>query len=159
MMSLTLSSRASVLGPHVAVASGSKARRFLVTASFKRDGEENRPSPLSPAFTRPREYAVGRVAMIGVAAAWAGEVLTGMGPVSQLSWELGVSQTVAYGLLAALAAWQGFVGLARTNTAAAYGARPATAEPAPFKYELLLGRAAMLSELYCGGIHTANALA
>ena len=89
---------------------------------------------------------VGRVAMIGVAAAWAGEVLTGMGPISQLSAELGVSHTVAYAMIGALAAWQLVAGIARANTPAVYMARPATEEPPPFRNELLLGRAAMISK-------------
>lgn len=36
-----------------------------------------------PAFTRRREHTVGRLAMLGCAAAWAGEVLTGQGPMQQ----------------------------------------------------------------------------
>jgi hypothetical protein len=101
----------------------------------------------SPAFTRRREHAVGRVAMVsnhsdiaspfylccllrvityqsvplrtiisifvqlGVAAAWAGEVLTGLGPISQLASELGVTVPTAYGVTALLVALQLVLGV------------------------------------------------
>jgi hypothetical protein len=44
--------------------------------------------------------------MLGVAAMWAGEQLTGAGPITQLGYETGVSPMVAYSVTALLAATQ-----------------------------------------------------
>lgn len=52
-------------------------------------------SKLSPAFTRKRERTVGRLASLGLAFAWAGEVLTGLGPISQLARETGMPVAVS----------------------------------------------------------------
>ena len=127
---------------------------------------------LVPAFTRRRERTVGRIAMLGVAAAWAGEVLTGMGPISQLSSEVGVPMSIAYGATFSLAVWQLILGLNQFNptwsranqadvnrrTKGITGVTPIEPdvtekispiqEPGKFflRGELVLGRSAMLSK-------------
>ena len=160
------------------------ARRCLTSAplgrsslriSAQKDGDKPFKASdvsLAPSFTRRRERAVGRVAMLGVAAAWAGEVLTGLGPISQLAGELGVSTQLAYGVTILLATWQLFLGVNQFNptwsdenqkdvnrrskgltgiTAIEPDAdtriKP-TQEPGKFllRNELLLGRSAMLSK-------------
>jgi len=68
-------------------------------------------SKLSPAFTRERERTVGRLASLGLAFAWAGEVITGLGPISQLARETGMPVAVSYASTAALIAIQLFGGL------------------------------------------------
>lgn len=129
-------------------------------------------STLAPSFTRRRERAVGRVAMLGVAAAWIGETLTGLGPMSQLASELGISTNIAYGATAILATWQLFLGVNQFNpTWSAENQKDVgrrskgitgitaiepdadsrikpTQEPGKFllRNELVLGRAAMLSK-------------
>ena len=51
------------------------------------------------------------IACLGVAAAWFGEVVTGLGPITQLSYETGVSSKFAYGITLSLVAWQLFLGI------------------------------------------------
>ena len=141
------------------------ARRCLTSAplgrsslriSAQKDGDKPFKASdvsLAPSFTRRRERAVGRVAMLGVAAAWAGEVLTGLGPISQLAGELGVSTQLAYGVTILLATWQlflgvnGLTGITAIEPDADTRIKP-TQEPGKFllRNELLLGRSAMLSK-------------
>ncbi|GAB4818124.1 hypothetical protein N2152v2_005170 [Parachlorella kessleri] len=73
---------------------------------------------LQPAFTRRRERIVSRLAMAGVAFTWAGEVITGLGPMHQLSQELNVPLGWAYLATAGLAVWQ--LGLALAPGSATY---------------------------------------
>jgi Chlorophyll A-B binding protein len=68
-----------------------------------------------PSFTRRRERTVGRIAMLGCAAMWAGEQLTGAGPITQLGYETGVQPIVAYGITALLAASQLVLGVNQFN--------------------------------------------
>jgi hypothetical protein len=123
-----------------------------------------------PAFTRRRERFVGRVAMLGVAAMWVGEQLTGAGPITQLGYETGVNPMVAYGITALLAVsqlvlgvnqfnptWsaenqndvkkrtQGLTGITAIEPDVESRIKP-TEEPGKFflRSELTLGRAAML---------------
>ena len=86
--------------------------------AFKEDDETKDPltrvprqpsSSLAPIFSRRRENFLGKAASFGVVASWIGELMTGMGPVHQLSYELGISVTTTYALAGALAIYQ-FVG-------------------------------------------------
>ncbi|KAL4442747.1 hypothetical protein ABPG77_006741 [Micractinium sp. CCAP 211/92] len=62
-------------------------------------------SPLTPAFTRRREYYVGRIAALGFGLSLAGELLTGIGPISQLHYETGLSHNVLYIAMLGMAAF------------------------------------------------------
>jgi len=66
---------------------------------------------LVPAFTRRRERQVGRLALLGCACAFAGEQLTGLGPLTQLSYETGMPMNLVYGVTATLAAFQLVLGV------------------------------------------------
>ena len=112
--------------------------------------------------------------MLGVAAMWAGEQLTGAGPITQLGYETGVSPMFAYGITALLAASQlvlgvnqfsptwskdnqddvnrrkkGITGITAIEPDVEGRIKP-TEEPGKFflRNELVLGRSAMLSKLY-----------
>lgn len=126
-----------------------------------------------PAFTRRRERIVGRLAMLGVAFAWAGEQLTGLGPLTQISNETGVPMQYVYGATVFLAATQLILGVNQfsptydeanqrdvnkrkkgiTGITAiepdVEGRIKITEQPGKFflRNELVLGRSAMLSEL------------
>ncbi|GAB4813090.1 hypothetical protein N2152v2_000136 [Parachlorella kessleri] len=63
--------------------------------AFLDDRYEGAPR-IFPAFTRRREHLVGRLAMLGCAAAWAGEVLTGQGPMQQYASALAVPQDATF---------------------------------------------------------------
>lgn len=98
----------------------SKSRSTLRISAFRED--DNRQvykvptaEQKVPAFTRRRERTVGRIAMLGVAAMWAGEQLTGAGPITQLGYETGVSPMFAYGITALLAASQLVLGVNQFN--------------------------------------------
>lgn len=150
-----------------------RQNRFTVLA-FK-DGEKPYKTPptedrIIPAFSRRRERTVGRLAMLGVAAAWAGEVLTGFGPLTQLSNEVGVPMPWIYFGTFSLAGLQLMLGLNQFNatwtnenqrdvdrrTKGITGIKAIepdveeriqpTKEPGKFilRNELVLGRAAML---------------
>ncbi|KAL4424216.1 hypothetical protein ABPG75_001517 [Micractinium tetrahymenae] len=69
-------------------------------------------SPLTPAFTRRREHYVGRVAAIGFGMSLIGELLTGIGPITQLHYETGLSQKALYIAVLGLAAF-GLIGALR----------------------------------------------
>ncbi|GAB4824143.1 hypothetical protein N2152v2_011189 [Parachlorella kessleri] len=69
------------------------------------------PARLFPAFTRRREHTVGRLAMLGCAFAWAGEVMTGTGPMQQYANILSVPYGVAFWSTIFLATAQLFFGL------------------------------------------------
>ena len=90
-------------------------RQIFRVSALKSDKGSEKPFSVDPAygpaFTREREHAVGRIACLGVAAAWFGEVVTGLGPITQLSYETGVSPKFAYGITLSLVAWQLFLGI------------------------------------------------
>ncbi|EFN53597.1 hypothetical protein CHLNCDRAFT_136822 [Chlorella variabilis] len=75
--------------------------------------EAFRTSSNLPAFTRRREHAIGRVAAVGFAASLVGELLAGIGPITQASsteagylhYETGISYKWLYLALAALTGW------------------------------------------------------
>ncbi|GAB4813525.1 hypothetical protein N2152v2_000571 [Parachlorella kessleri] len=123
---------------------------------------------LYPAFTRRREHFIGRTAMLGVAACWAGEVLTGFGPMQQLANILNISYGLAFWSTVALAVAQGVLGLSKgsptwdadnqkdlqrrskgltgiTEIEPDSREKATTAEQRGLRWELALGRTAMLT--------------
>ncbi|KAK9823550.1 hypothetical protein WJX72_003663 [[Myrmecia] bisecta] len=89
------------MGDHVISASCWGLRSGLKTKVDYDKSAKTVDSPVS-AFTRRREVFVGRTAMGGFLAAVVGELLTGKGPIGQLSLETSLSPTVLNWLVIAL---------------------------------------------------------
>ncbi|PSC74116.1 hypothetical protein C2E20_2633 [Micractinium conductrix] len=113
-------------------------------------------SPMTPAFTRRREHVVGRVAALGFAFGLMGELLTGVGPITQLHYETGLSFRVIYTALLVLAGF-GLVGGLRPGSPTydnrnLYDASKRTSPPNPVREprrflmqnEVYIGRLAMV---------------
>lgn len=110
-------------------------------------------APLVPAFTRRRERVVGRIAMLGFAAGLIGELLTGYGPVTQLSIETGITPTWVYTFITTIIAWTSFGASPGSPTWSRENQQDVAARRMPLlfaeprktlvKTELFLGRFAM----------------
>eukprot|EP00178_Gracilaria_changii_P023265 TRINITY_DN7058_c0_g1_i2.p1 TRINITY_DN7058_c0_g1~~TRINITY_DN7058_c0_g1_i2.p1 ORF type:complete len:271 (+),score=50.35 TRINITY_DN7058_c0_g1_i2:69-815(+) len=72
---------------------------------------KNTTIPVTLGFTKSNELFVGRVAMLGFAAAVLGEVVTGKGALAQFNLETGVPITDIDGFVAALIAFNFFAAL------------------------------------------------
>lgn len=99
----------------------STSRRALHVVAFK-NGDDDRTTKQGtkagaetardiPAFTRRREHIVGRIASLGMAADIIGEIITGKGPINQLSLETGFQPQILFAVLVALVGVNFFGGL------------------------------------------------
>lgn len=80
---------------------GVKAQRFQLTLPGLQS-KNAKGFTVTLGFTKANELFVGRLAMIGFAAATLGEILTGKGAIAQLGFETGISPVDADGFVLAL---------------------------------------------------------